>query len=469
MSDNLIVKLFDQKNQFDQKIAYCSEDDSITFSELKHQSFCAAQFFYDQGIRPRQVVALYCNDSVMLPVVWCGLILLGAVPLSIPVFDDLELLNKIVTESNTKFIVVDDFIPSTNLTQIILNKQTVFGTKHFDQIYHQLPNDEIFLNLSSGTSGERKIISQHRNQLYETFAETPNPFDLTENSCAYLLVKLTTGWGITAGLIGCLAVRYSVFVSKSFDSLRHVDQILKKHKITHVMLFPKALSFIYDYFEKLPDTLERIYVAGEPSNPEFLNNFQKKFNVDTLDNYGCSEVRCWAVLISHRHHRKFGSLGVPGPGIELRLVDNQNNQVPVGQPGQLVIKHSEIFNGYKNNKFKSTTNVVDGWFYTQDIMKMDSDGFYYYLGRIETDNPAVDRSSVLKIESTIENILASQEVIVSRDNENTIAFVIKDLSHLVDSRIHNLVDKLFFVTKIPRTSGTNKKIRNIEELKKHVA
>jgi len=78
-----------------------------------------------------------------------------------------------------------------------------------------------------------------------------------------------------------------------------------------------------------------------------------------------------------------GSIGKALPGVEIRLVDEQGNEVPLDEPGELIVRGQKVFSGYQGNPELTARVIKDGRFHTGDVAKRDADGFYYHLGRMD--------------------------------------------------------------------------------------
>lgn len=466
MNVNLIGQLFDLVDtSLDQNIAYVVDNQSVSYAELRNHSFCAAGYFYDRGIRPGQVVAMCCDDSLLWPPAWFGLILLGAIPLNIPPLSQINVLQDILDDSCANAVLLDKADSTVPQTQFVLDRAVIEYSSPLphEHIYNHEADDEIFFLLSSGTSGKRKIISHSRRDLFNSFVNTPNPYGLNSSSQIYCGVKLSTSWGMLLGLLGNLALRYTVVLSDIDRDFLHIDQTLQQHNITHLMLVPKTLSFIHNNCNKLPNTVDRIYVTGEFCSSDLIDKTQQKFKIPVLDCYGSGEVRCWVVLTNFDNDQKIGSLGKPGPGVQLALTQPDGMPAKVGEIGKLSINHPNVFNGYKNDAIGCCLSNQDCWYHTQDYMRIDTSGYYFYVGR-ESDM-INSNISLLEIESKIAKIIQSNDVVVIANNNQITACLLQgSITTAQTDHVNDLVDKILFVSEIPVTLGTSKKSRNFKEL-----
>ncbi len=100
-----------------------------------------------------------------------------------------------------------------------------------------------------------------------------------------------------------------------------------------------------------------------------------------LEGYGLSETSP-AVTFNHPDaERRPGSIGTPIEGVQVRLVDEDGNEVPTGAPGEIQVKGPNVMKGYWNLPDATSEAIKDGWFSTGDIAVVDADGYYYVVDR----------------------------------------------------------------------------------------
>ena len=118
--------------------------------------------------------------------------------------------------------------------------------------------------------------------------------------------------------------------------------------------------------------------------PEGLHReLNARFAVEFLDSYGSTEAG-WVTRMPRLYAEEMtglGSIGVPVPDVELRIVDESARDVPVGTAGELLIRGPGIFIEYLNNAEATAHALREGWYHTGDLVRADTRGFYYFLGR----------------------------------------------------------------------------------------
>jgi len=125
----------------------------------------------------------------------------------------------------------------------------------------------------------------------------------------------------------------------------------------------------------------RLFVCGSAPLPaQVLEEFREKFGHTILERYGMSET---IMNISNPYvgERRPGSVGLPLPGVSVRLLDEEGRQVPDGETGEVYLKGPNIFSGYWRRPEATQAAFRDGWFKTGDLAIRQPDGYYTLCGR----------------------------------------------------------------------------------------
>jgi long-chain acyl-CoA synthetase len=115
---------------------------------------------------------------------------------------------------------------------------------------------------------------------------------------------------------------------------------------------------------------------------EIMRAFEEKFGCQILEGYGLSETSPVASFNRRDRHRKPGSIGLPVDGVQMRIIDEQGNELPQGQVGELAIRGHNVMKGYWGRP-DATAEAIDpdGWFKTGDIATVDADGYFFIVDR----------------------------------------------------------------------------------------
>ncbi|MCC6796458.1 MAG: long-chain fatty acid--CoA ligase [Candidatus Hydrogenedentes bacterium] len=144
--------------------------------------------------------------------------------------------------------------------------------------------------------------------------------------------------------------------------------------------YPEADKF---NLEKIRSTMRLGVCGGAPMPVDVMNRFQDKFNIKVLEGYGLSETTAGCSFNRIDMPQKIGSIGVPIWGMEMRAVDEAMNELPVGQPGEIVIRGPLVMKGYYKRDEANEEVFRGGWFHSGDVGYKDEDGYYYIVDRIK--------------------------------------------------------------------------------------
>ena len=125
----------------------------------------------------------------------------------------------------------------------------------------------------------------------------------------------------------------------------------------------------------------RLFVSGSaPLPPAVLEGFRERFGHTILERYGMSET---LMLISNPYasERRAGTVGLPLPGVSVRIVDAAGRDVTNDETGEVLVRGSNVFTGYWRNPDATDAAFTDGWFRTGDIASRSADGYYTLCGR----------------------------------------------------------------------------------------
>ena len=174
-----------------------------------------------------------------------------------------------------------------------------------------------------------------------------------------------------------------------------VWSVIKSGRLTLFMAVPTIYFKLISYWEQVTPSEQtelsnaasrlRLMVSGSAALPvTVLEKWLKITRQTLLERYGMTEIGM-GLSNSYQGERRPGHVGLPLPGVEMRLVDADNNRVPDGEPGEIQIKGPSVFKEYWNNKEStSAAFTLDGWFITGDIANYNN-GAYKILGRDSVD------------------------------------------------------------------------------------
>ncbi len=163
-----------------------------------------------------------------------------------------------------------------------------------------------------------------------------------------------------------------------FDAPTAVKLIQDK-KVTFMMVFSPILASILDEHEKTGLDISTLQCVTGIDTPETIERYQKITGGTFYCMYGQTETSCVAAFSPY--NERPGSAGRPLPLAEVRLVDDYDNPVPIGEVGEITMKGPMVFKGYWNLPEDTAHTFREGWHHTGDLGRFDEDGFLWYAGR----------------------------------------------------------------------------------------
>lgn len=254
-------------------------------------------------------------------------------------------------------------------------------------------DDDFCIVYSSGTTGIPKgILFDHKSSLSHALV-TALEFEI--DSDTRYLVQIPHNSSVNITIVPCLLVGAAVgFTESRAFSPEQFATVVAQQQATHSFVVP---TMLYRLLESLSDNdarLSSLTTLGYGSSsipPERVEALLERFGPIFIQLYGMAEIASVGTLLRKRDHvlastgkeSVFASAGRPSYGIEVRVVDEKGNDLPVGEQGEVIFGGTHIMRGYYRDPDRTSEAVIDGWMHSGDIGRFDEDGFLYIVGRIK--------------------------------------------------------------------------------------
>ncbi|MCB8967348.1 MAG: long-chain fatty acid--CoA ligase [Ardenticatenaceae bacterium] len=296
--------------------------------------------------------------------------------------------NEVETCKNFWLVTANPAAPSPiegamTLGQMMATQPPTFSTVQTDAL------DTAVILYTSGTTGQPKGAElSHSNIVMNSFV-VRELFQQQKDDIQLVTLPLFHSFGQTVQLnAGFLGGHTLVFLAR-FEP-EAAFKALQDENVTIFCGVPTMFWALLNYpdaekfdLEKIAKTL-RLGVSGGASLPvEVIKGVEERFNLPILEGYGLSETSPVASFLRMDKERKPGSIGIPIWGIEMRVVDSNDNDVPQGQPGEIIIRGHNVMKGYYKRPEETARAFKNGWFHTGDVATKDEDGYYYIVDRIK--------------------------------------------------------------------------------------
>ncbi len=245
-------------------------------------------------------------------------------------------------------------------------------------------DDTAVILYTSGTTGKPKGAELTHDNLHrnaEISARTT--CEVGEGNVVLGALPLFHSFGQSVGMNASLLVGACLTLVPKFDPGEALAT-MQRDRVTHFYGVPTMFGALLHHPERETyDTSSlRNCVTGGASMPvEVLRGFEEAFGAIVLEGYGLSET---SPVSSSNHpdmERKPGSIGTPIEGVEMKVVDEDDNEVEQGEVGEIVIRGHNIMKGYWQCPDATEEAMRGGWFHSGDMARTDEEGYFYIVDR----------------------------------------------------------------------------------------
>ncbi|MFQ5632083.1 MAG: long-chain fatty acid--CoA ligase, partial [bacterium] len=275
-------------------------------------------------------------------------------------------------------------IPETKTLWTLMHGQPpVFDT------VQTMPDDACVILYTSGTTGQPKGAELSHANIFMNSLVIRDLFHARPDDIQLVVLPLFHSFGQTVQLNAGFLCGNTLVLIPRFDP-DAVLNALQNERVTIFCGVPTMYWALLNHPEttkfdlaKIAATL-RLSVSGGASLPvEILHTFEKKFEVKILEGYGLSETSPVATFNRLDRERKPGSIGIPIWGVDVKVVDEKDNEVPVGEVGEIIIRGHNIMKGYYKKAEATAETIRNDWFHSGDLARKDEDGYIYIVDRVK--------------------------------------------------------------------------------------
>ncbi|HEY3748224.1 MAG TPA: AMP-binding protein [Pseudonocardiaceae bacterium] len=254
-------------------------------------------------------------------------------------------------------------------------------------IVDRADDDLAALLYTGGTTGRSKGVPLTHANLYwcgsssQQMAEPPADEEPMRN--ILLPLPLAHAYGLLVTCIGMHQTEQNQSVlMRWFDAAGWV-KLAEEHRITRSALVPSMIQMLLAQPLEQADlsALRSVSSGAAPLAADVRDEFERRVpGAIVYEGYGCTES---ASIISSTPlgKRRIGSVGLPVPGCEVTIRDDDDKEQPAGTDGEICVRSPGVMSGYWHSPDATATTVVDGWLHTGDIGHTDDDGYLYVVDR----------------------------------------------------------------------------------------
>ncbi|GAA0580228.1 AMP-binding protein [Kribbella sandramycini] len=381
MDINFADLLRDTARRHGDRVALVDGDRRLTWAELDEAVDRAAKGFAAAGLVPGYRVLLLLANSIEFVTSYLGVLRAGLVAVPLNTGLTKPEVATVVEHSGARLAIAD-----ADLFELVEGVRTVAAGELVGDAPLQSsidPETLAVLLYTSGTSGDpraamlthRALISNVKN-LSALGADRMGPEDVVLG-----VLPMFHAFGLNAVLGWTIATGAALVIDRRFDAAHTLD-LVRAHQVTRLPLAPPALHALLAREELGPALagVKVVLTGASALDRTLADRFEQVTGLFVHQGYGLTEASPGVTTTLGESEPKPGSVGRPLPNVEVRIADEQGEDVEGDDPGEILIRGANLFSGYWPDGVDGPD--AEGWYRTGDVGFLDGDGELFLVDRL---------------------------------------------------------------------------------------
>ncbi|HTY45464.1 MAG TPA: AMP-binding protein [Patescibacteria group bacterium] len=390
-----------QAQDHPEKPAFIFKDTAVTFRQLSETSLRLAAAMSDLGVKKGDRVAIYLPNWPEYLYSYVAVWILGACAVPLDFMLTAEEVVSCVAHCRATLLIakLKATVPAASLTascadlrHIItchgpaegaLSWETLLAQAHArPPAVHVDGKDPAIIFYTSGTTGKPKGVLVNYAQLAAPPQGMAHFVDFDANDMTLCALPLSHLGGLIYLEVG-ITFGFTFVLMERFIPLEFLKNI-QHYKANWFWLVPSmyyALLQLKEFENFDLSTLRWLVTFGASNSPDALRRFHRYCpQAHLLNGWGMTETNAPTVVLPVGS-QKIESVGRPAPWVEIKIFDEQDQEVACGQVGEVVVRSWVVTDGYYNDPEATAASMRNGWFHTGDLGRLDPEGLLYIVGR----------------------------------------------------------------------------------------
>ena len=385
---------------FTDKDAILFEDRSVSYGRLKADALRLAQTMRANGVGKGDRVALYLPNIPEFAVCYYAVVSLGAIAVSVNAMLKSEELKYILNDSGALLVCSTDELLANlplddcpDLKTVLVCEGASHGHPTLEEWLEQGtdegvcldlgPDDPAVLLYTSGTTGFPKGATLSHGNVVSNAWSTVHHAGFDQDDRMILFLPLFHVFGQNFIMNATFMACGTVVLHRRFDPVQVLESIVK-NRVTMFFAVPTIYIHLLNMDLSAYDlsSVRYEFSAAATMPREISAQWTDLFGRPVYEGYGLTECSPFACY-NHDFRHKFGSVGTPVENFEIKIVDENDAEVPIGEWGEIVIKGPGVMQGYWNKPEETAAALRGGWLHSGDIGKVDDEGYVFIVDRVK--------------------------------------------------------------------------------------
>lgn len=409
---NLRQLLEERADEYGQKHFLFYREEAVSYERINRLSNQVAHAFLAAGIKKGDKVALMLPNCPEFLYIWFGLSKIGAVEVLVNTqFRGDFLMHQIEITDSVALVLCTDYLEAYlevqkdlhHIRRIVLLK----GEKPYsipdglacDDFWESCgscsedpppdvemkASDPVSIMFTSGTTGPSKAVLNSHKAYIRCGRDCAELVGLKNGDRCYCILPLYHGNPQMMAVMSALCIGGSLALRDKFSASAFFDDV-RKYQCTYFTYVGTVLTILSKRPERQDDAdnpLRLCFGGGAPSS--VWEQLERRFRFSVHEAYGMIEAGC-VTTINRLGRQQFGSIGIPRDCFDVRIVDEEDEELPPGETGEIVVRPNEpfvMFDGYYGMPEETLDAYRNLWFHTGDRARKDDNGYFYFAGRVK--------------------------------------------------------------------------------------
>lgn len=385
---------------FPDKPAVIFEGRTYTYRQLDDDVNRLANGLQALGVERGDRVALFLPNIPAFPVAYFAIQKIGGIVVSINSMFKTDEVKHIVNDSAAKVIVTTEaqrqFVPTDDLPtleQVVIAEGEAGDDLDLDELLAKGDSrfraadmgrdDPAAILYTGGTTGFPKGATlSHSNLVSNSFA-TAHHAGMRPHDRLHLFLPMFHVFGQNFIMNGGVNACATLVMHRRYEP-EPVLEAIQRERVTMFFAVPTIYIYLLNMDTSAYDfSSVRYYFSAAATMPqEVARRWQEEFGQNIWEGYGLTECSPFASY-NHDFSPKFGSIGTPIENVEMKIWDDEGNELPAGEWGEIVIRGPNVMLGYWNSPEATEQAIHHGWLRSGDVGMTDDDGFFYIVDRVK--------------------------------------------------------------------------------------
>jgi long-chain acyl-CoA synthetase len=383
-----------------QKTAIIAKEEELTFATLNQRVYALAAYLQQEGVHQGDRVGALLPNSTAIPLSYYATQKIGAVTVILDARLKGKELEGVLKDADLKLLIVHSqlfseveevFKMTAPISVWIVGRD---GERGFENRYATSvgsvmlprlnPDDDALILYTSGTTGEPKgVVLSYRN--LAQYPKVMRDMGITDSStirgCILPMSHIV-------GPVVCNELAERGYTLVIFDQINPITLLegIQKYRINVFESVPIVFQLLLGVKNLASYDTRSVKIAammGTSIPLPLLRAFQAaQPHIKVIQGYGLTETSPMITLVEPaRAEAKMGSIGRAVPGVEVKIVDEDGEELAAEEVGEIITRGPHVMKGYFRRPDATAQRIRDGWLYTGDVGKLGADGYYYHLGR----------------------------------------------------------------------------------------